>query len=54
MATQHTFKSKLMSDLVHLYWILVENFISMFNTRNVSVLQDLWEVREMQGTEDFS
>ena len=36
MVTQHIFQSQLMSDLVH-HWILVENFISMFNTRNVSV-----------------
>ena len=32
MVTQHILQSKLMSDLVHLQWILVENFISMFNT----------------------
>ena len=25
MVTQHTFQSQLMSDLVHLHWILVEN-----------------------------
>ena len=43
MVTQHILQSKLMSDLVHLHWILVENFISIFNTRNASVSQDLWE-----------
>ena len=26
MVTQHIFQSQLMSDLVHLHWILVENF----------------------------
>ena len=26
MVTQHIFQSKLMSDLVHLHWMLVENF----------------------------